>query len=542
MSGAVPTWLPPLLILLGAVLMAVNILKFRSLANAFRNFVPEEYESVRTVHATHQLLMVFFLLGYLAVLAATVLSVPLVGDLFVGAIFFFGSVFVLLGIEVQSRMFASLRSGLMRTMDAREDLETHATELLQMNERLRDEIAERRRLEKERLGVEEKLHRAEKMEAVGLVAAGVAHDLNNILSGLVTRPSLVLMDLPEDSPIREDMVAILDAGERAANVVGDLLALARRGHAAMEGLDLGDVVAGWLTSAEHDDLLANHPDLRLDVALATGALPIQGSAPHLVNVLTNLVKNAAEAMPDGGAVRITTSRRTAPDASSSETGLAVLSVSDEGVGILPEDVARIVEPFFTKKPAGRRGTGLGLTVAWNTVEDHGGTLDVESRVGQGSTFEVLLPIDDRAPSAQGGEEPAEDDGSWGRGESVLVVDDLADQRAVALASLNKHGFRAEAVGSGEAALDALEAEAVDLVLLDMMMEPGMDGLDTLTRIRELRPGQAVLIVTGFSGSEKLQETRRLGALGCLDKPYSAEALARAVRRALDDRGSDAKPS
>lgn len=533
MTVTLPAWLPQLLILLGAVLMAVNIQRFRRLAAAFRHFVPEDHESVRAVHATHQLLMVFFLVGYLVVLGATAFSVPLVGDLFVGVIFFFGSIFVLLGIEVQSRMFSSLRVGLVRTMDAREELERHATELLQANERLRDEIAERERLEQERQAFEEQLHRAEKMEAVGLVAAGVAHDLNNILSGLVTRPSLVLMDLPEDHPLREDLLAILDAGERAATVVGDLLALARRGLHDPQTFDLRDVVTNWLASAEHDDLVAARAALEIRIQLSEDALPIRGSATHLGNVLVNLVKNAAEAMPDGGTIRIATERRESFDSGDSASELAVLSVSDTGVGIPAEDVDRIVEPFFTNKPAGRRGTGLGLTVAWNTVADHGGRLEVESRLGEGSRLEVLLPLDDGDRTARSDDTPARARTVRGHGERVLVVDDQAEQRELACSSLTRHGFRATAAADGEAAVQAIADEGVDLVLLDMRMEPGLDGLDTLLRIRELRPEQAVLVVTGFSDSDRLQETQRLGALGCVRKPYSVEALARAVRGAID---------
>ncbi|HKI47868.1 MAG TPA: PAS domain S-box protein, partial [Desulfobacteria bacterium] len=229
-------------------------------------------------------------------------------------------------------------------------------------------ITERRLAEMEKQELEIRLQRSEKMEAVGTLAGGVAHDLNNILSGIVTYPELLLMDIPEDSPLRKPLSTIRKSGEKAAAIVQDLLTLARRGVASEEIVDLNRIVDEYVRSPEHKMLLSFHSGAILEQNVAKDLLCIMGSPVHLSKTVMNLVSNAVEAMPDGGKVRVSTENRyiDSPvkgfDHVKKEGDYVVLTIADSGVGISPQDVKQIFEPFYTKKVMGRSGTGLGMAV------------------------------------------------------------------------------------------------------------------------------------------------------------------------------------
>jgi CheY-like chemotaxis protein len=214
-----------------------------------------------------------------------------------------------------------------------------------------------------------------------------------------------------------------------------------------------------------------------------------------------------------------------------EGDYVTLTVSDTGVGISEADRNRIFEPFYTKKVMGRSGTGLGMAVVWGTVKDHKGYIDVRSAEGKGTTFTLYFPVtreerlkEKSAPSVAR---------LRGRGESVLVVDDAANQREIASALLTHLGYSVKAVSSGEEALRHVAASRVDLIVLDMVMEPGIDGLETYRRILELHPGQKAVIASGFSETLRVREAQRLGAGPYIRKPYTLGKLAEAVRRELD---------
>ena len=219
------------------------------------------------------------------------------------------------------------------------------------------DITEEKRLKK-------RLLQSQKMEAVGTLAGGVAHDLNNILSGLVSYPELLLMDIPEDSPLRKPILTIQGSGQKAAVIVQDLLTLARRGVAITEVVNLNDIVYDHLKSPEHEKLKSFHPGAEFEINLAPDLLNTLGSPVHLSKTIMNLLSNAAEAMPDAGAITISTSnqyldRPVRGYEDVQEGDYVVLSVVDSGVGMSEEDLARIFEPFYTKKVMGRSGTGLG---------------------------------------------------------------------------------------------------------------------------------------------------------------------------------------
>ncbi len=274
-------------------------------------------------------------------------------------------------------------------------VEERTAELVQTNRRLEDEIAERKQAEEERMRLQRQLKQAEKMEAIGKLAAGVAHDLNNILTGLVSYPELLLLDLPEESPMREPIAAIQQSGIKAAAIVQDLLSMSRQGVAGKEIINLNPVITAYLGSPECAQLRSDHPHVRLEVDLEDDLFNLKGSAVHLSKMLMNLLINAFEANLTDGSVRITT-RNCYNDQPRegyeriSEGEYAVLSISDTGVGIEAADLKNIFEPFFTKKRLGRSGTGLGMTLILSTVKDHGGYIDIQSVEGRGSTFDTLF--------------------------------------------------------------------------------------------------------------------------------------------------------
>ncbi len=388
----------------------------------------------------------------------------------------------------------------------------------------------------DRKKLEARLEQARKMEAIGTLAGGVAHDLNNVLSGIVSCPELLLMDLPSDSPMREPILTIQKSGEKAGAIVQDLLTLARRGVTAREVLNINRIISEHLQSPEFEKLRMFHPDIRVRTDFAEDLLNIIGSPIHMYKTVMNLVSNAAEAMPNGGEIRISTENRyiDAPVRGYKEIDegdYIVMEVSDAGVGMPTEDMGSIFDPFYTKKMMGRSGTGLGMAVVWGVVKDHYGYIDIRSDVGVGSTFTLYFPATRRkAPEEDAREESADD--LTGDGETILVVDDVEEQRSIAASMLTRLGYRVETVAGGEEAVERLMREPADLLVLDMIMEPGMDGLDTYKKIIELHPGQKAIIASGYSETRRVKEARELGAGAYVRKPYILKTIGAAVKAAL----------
>ncbi|OPY11801.1 MAG: Blue-light-activated protein [Syntrophus sp. PtaB.Bin001] len=389
----------------------------------------------------------------------------------------------------------------------------------------------------ERIKLEERLSRAEKMEGLGRLAGGVAHDLNNVLGILVGYSEMLVDMTPENSPMKKYANNILRAGIRGAAIIQDLLTLARRGVPVSEVVNLNKVVADYLKTPEFEKLKFYHPDVKIVADLDPGLLNIKGSSIHLEKTVMNLVSNAAEAIAGFGEVRISTGNKYLDlpiegyDAMQ-EGDYAVLSISDTGGGISEDDLGKIFEPFYTKKVMGRSGTGLGLTVVWGTVKDHKGYIDVRSKAGEGTTFNLYFPVT-RVQEMEDEKEPVQLESYLGRGESILVIDDVPAQRELALSILNRLGYHADAVPGGEAALVYLQSNKVDLLVLDMIMNPGIDGLETYRRVLEINPAQKAIIVSGFSQTGRVKKAQELGAGAYVRKPYIAESLGLAVRNELD---------
>jgi two-component system cell cycle sensor histidine kinase/response regulator CckA len=416
------------------------------------------------------------------------------------------------------------------------ELEKKVIELAFREKELETEIAERKKAEGERQRLAIQLQRAEKMEAIGTLAGGVAHDLNNILSGIVSYPELLLLDLPQDSPLTQPILAIQESGQKAASIVQDLLTLARRGVAGTEVMNINHIIHDYLKSPEHEKLNSLHPEIQTKTDLETDPLNILGSPIHLFKTIMNLITNAAESMPHGGMILIRTDNQyidrpiTGYD-DVEEGDYAVLSISDTGLGISPDSLPRIFEPFYTKKVMGRSGTGLGLAVVWGTVKDHKGYIGIQSTEGKGTTLTLYFPVTREGLAGVKAQSCIEN--YMGKGESILVVDDVKVQREIASSILKKIGYSVTSVSSGEEAIAYMQENSADLLVLDMIMAPGIDGLETYKRILEHHPGQKAIIASGFSETERVKEAQKLGAGEYITKPYIIEKIGIAVKSELE---------
>ncbi|MBU1627699.1 PAS domain S-box protein, partial [bacterium] len=397
-------------------------------------------------------------------------------------------------------------------------------------------ITERVRAEEEKRNLEERLQRAEKMESLGLLAGGVAHDLNNVLGIVIGFAEMLLMGADKSSPIRPKLVNIMEGGQKAAAIVQDLLTLARRGVSGRDVLNLNKILADWQKSPEFEKLTTYHSAVKIKTDLDPDLLNISASSVHLGKTISNLVSNASEAMPKGGVLTIKTANQYLDRPIQGydkiqEGDYVVLSVSDTGEGIHKTDLKRIFEPFYTKKVMGRSGTGLGLAVVWGTVKDHNGYINVESEEGKGSTFTLYFPVTREELSA--GDIAVSISEYMGKGESILVVDDVKGQRDLAEEMLKKLNYSVKSVSSGEEAVTYLKEHKADLLVLDMIMDPGMDGLDTYRSILGIYPKQKAIIVSGFSESDRVKAAQALGAGAYVRKPYVIEKLGLAVKKKLD---------
>jgi PAS domain S-box-containing protein len=386
-----------------------------------------------------------------------------------------------------------------------------------------------------RKGLEKKLSQAQKLEAIGTLAGGVAHDLNNILSSLLGYPELLLLDLPQESPLRQPLTQIQLSAQRAAEVVQDLLTMARRGVDVRQVLNLNRIIENYLLSIEHSKICELHPDIIFETKLDEDLLNMQGSSVHLTKSLMNLLRNAAESIPDNGKVVISSTNYYVESANNEDQDIpggdyVVMTIQDDGSGISKEDVERIFEPFYTKKVMGHSGTGLGMCVVLGTVQDHQGKIEVSSQEGVGTQFTLYFPATRETPTQQVSTIPLEE--YSGNGEKILVVDDIKEQRKLMIEMLDRFGYDAVSVDSGEAAVAYTKNEHADLILLDMVMDPGIDGLETFRRILANVPDQKAIILSGYSDTERVQTALNLGADNYLKKPVIMEKLGLAVRHAL----------
>ncbi|MCF8055462.1 MAG: response regulator [Desulfocapsa sp.] len=383
---------------------------------------------------------------------------------------------------------------------------------------------------------QERLVQSQKMEAIGMMAGGVAHDLNNILTGIVTYPDLLLLRLADDSTLRKPLEIIKQSGQRAAQVVADLLTVARGAATNLEVHSLNTLLIDYLKSPEGLKLLSRHENVRIKTNLAADLLNIACSPIHIKKCLMNLIMNGAEAIDGKGTLSIETRNQhvqeSIPENSAIQPGeYVVFSITDSGKGIGEQDIKHIFEPFYTNKVMGQSGTGLGLTVVWNTVQEHGGGVTVKSDK-QGTCFELYFPVTRQKLTATAG--GVNFGRLQGHGQRILVVDDEKQQRDVAAQILSTLGYRVETAASGEEAVAFVKRKEVELVILDMIMDPGINGRQTYEQMSKIRPMQRALIASGFSENNEVKGAQRLGAGSYIRKPYTIEQLGLAVQKILKD--------
>jgi len=319
-------------------------------------------------------------------------------------------------------------------------------------------------------------------------------------------------------------------------VVRDLLALSRRGHYERIPVNINKLACLSRRSTAIRNLAEVHPDVSIELYTAGDALMVLGSEDHLCRVVDNLIRNAVEAIEGQGSVSVTTAKRHLAEAHNGYTRVpagdyAVIEVADTGSGINQDHISRIFEPFYTKKKkTDRSGSGLGLSIVHGIVEDHRGYIDVASTVGQGTTFTLYFPLSGTTEQAVTADERL---ASRGKGR-VLVVDDEPGQRFLASTCLTRLGYTVGLAEEGRAAVrfftqtkELNHASPYDLIVLDMRMEPGFDGLDTLRAIRSLYPAQKVLIASGHAEDDRSSEALELGAKW-IGKPYGLNDMANAV--------------
>jgi len=414
-------------------------------------------------------------------------------------------------------MQIALRRSLVRA-------ETHRLQLVRALEALQHELSERKRAEADREALRDQFVHAQRMDAVGTLSAGLAHDMNNILGGILAFAE-ILRHEARDPHVREDLDRIRKEAERGAALTRGLLAFSRRGNYRRQPIALGSVID------EMAPLLSRTLGKAVRLERSDGPLAIVDADPaQLGQVLLNLCLNAADAMSGEGTITVSTELVHLDDkqlGTLARGTYAKLSVRDTGAGMDETTRKRMFEPFFTTKPVGK-GTGLGLAMVYGAVEAHGGTIDVKSVIGSGTTIDIYLPTTEATPLPM-----PRPGGPVGRTKGVvLIVDDEATMRAGAARIVEQLGLTTTSASDGDEALAVFEQQADDiaLVLLDMVM-PRMNGAACFRALRERRD-VPILLVSGYTDHAAARELLAAGANGFLEKPYTAEQLAAELDRIL----------
>jgi PAS domain S-box-containing protein len=383
------------------------------------------------------------------------------------------------------------------------------------------DISERKRLE-------EQLRQAQKMEAIGILAGGVAHDFNNILSTIVGYGSLLQMKLKEESLLKGYVERILGASERAANLTSSLLAFSRKQEIELLPLDLNDVIYGF------HKILARliGEDIDFSLNLASRSLVVDADVRQIEQVLMNLANNSRDAMPRGGRLTISTS---AVDMDPAPGDLppgpyAAIAVADTGAGMEKEIQARIFEPFFTTKEVGK-GTGLGLAIVYGIVKNHGGVVTVDSAPGRGTTFTILLPLKSQQKKKA---ERRKHDNIPAGSETILLIEDDPSVRQVTRSLLEEFGYVVLEAADGIAAQDIFrrEQERIALVLCDLIM-PKLNGRETLAAIQKMKKGIKAIFMSGYTADIIADKGIADAGMHLLLKPLNPGVLLKKVRSVLD---------
>lgn len=401
------------------------------------------------------------------------------------------------------------------------------------------DISERVRAEEEKLTLQNKLAVASKLNALGLMAGSIAHDLNNILTGIVSYPDLLLLQMNESDKYYTQIQKMQEAGKRAAAVVSDLVAITRGTEQPKIATNLNEIIIRYLNSLEHGERLANYPKISIQTKLIKNAQNICCSPPHMHKLLLNLIGNSMEALENGGTISISTENSSfvhplqsvghSADDQPAAANHIKLVIADDGPGIKKADAERIFEPFYSTKIMGKSGSGLGLSIVWNIVQEHNGWIEVKDN-NPGAMFEIYIPTTEEevCPVSQRYSRILE----RGEGEEILIIDDQEEQNEILETSLAKLGYQTYSVTSGEKGIEFLESHPVDLILLDMIMGDGLNGRETLERIRQSNPRQKAIVISGYAKRDEINKTRELGISGFIEKPITLSRLSSSIKSSL----------
>jgi PAS domain S-box-containing protein len=370
--------------------------------------------------------------------------------------------------------------------------------------------------------------RAQRLETAGTIAGQVAHDFNNLLAPLMAYPELIKEELPDNHRAQSQLNDIENCAVQIAEINQQLLALGRRGHYNMEPLNINRVVDQIVR-----ELIPPSDTLSCTKILDENLMSILGGGAQLHRVLSNLVINALDATGEEGQITIRTENQYVDNMSIvygrvPRGEYVKLTIADTGSGISDNDIQSIFDPFFTtKKASKKRGSGLGLSVVAAVLDDHDAFIDLSTKEGEGTSFYLYLPV-----CRENAIEQAPKSVSGGN-ESILIVDDDRMQREVMIRLLTKLGYQVSAVDCGNEAIEFLKESRQDLLILDMIMPPGIDGVETLRRVLDMNPSQRAIIVSGFAGTDRVKLALEMGAGAFVRKPLTSTTLAAAVRKELD---------
>ena len=452
--------------------------------------------------------------------------------------FFRGNAYFQVIQKVQEGNFSTLETEARTNSGSSFPLEIRSNEI-EFNGRqvtvstIRD-ITERKNAELEKLELQENLAKASKLEALGLMAGSVAHDLNNILSGIVSYPEILLMDMDLSARHRKSIQGIQDAGKRAASVVSDLISIARDRATSKIVKNPNTIIIDHLSSLEHMDYIIRFPGISIKLECSDDLLNMRCSEMHIKKVLMNLLGNAMEALKDRGSIVVSTKNVHLEKSLLAYETIAKgdyvkIAISDNGAGISQTDIERIFEPFYSKKVMGRSGTGLGLAIVWSRIHDHDGFINVISGAS-GTTFEVYIPSTTETETTDN--PVALLNTLKGDGEVILVVDDEMDQCLTASNLLKNLGYTPIQATKGEEAVEMCKNTSVDVVLLDMVMEQGISGSQIYEQMLHNNQCQKAIVVSGFAEEDEIAKIRNLGVSHFVKKPYTVNQLAIAVKQAL----------
>ncbi len=373
--------------------------------------------------------------------------------------------------------------------------------------------------------LEADLRQAIKMEAIGTLAGGIAHDFNNLLMGIQGRASLMLMDIDQSHPFYDHLKGIEEHIQSASDLTKQLLAFARKGKFEVKPVDLNGLIR--LSSQMFG---RTKKDIRINLELQSDLWTVETDKSQMEQVFLNLLINGWHAMPNGGEIFISSENCTLDAAFASPFqalpgSYVKVSVRDTGTGIDEAIRDKIFDPFFTTKEMGR-GTGLGLASVYGIIKNHSGIIDVHSKKGEGTTFDIYLPASNKvAPEVKRvDEEPLQGTGT------ILLVDDEPMIINVGKAILERLGYKVIIADNGKTAINIYETakDEIDIVILDMIM-PGMNGIETFKRLKRCNPEIKILFSSGYSIDEESTEIMNLDANGFIQKPYKYEKLSQKLR-------------